>query len=291
MAANNKANVSTVKGHMGGYLFSAPVGTAGAPTKTNFRPSQWLTNGEPPAGWENLGFVPEDGITESPGMESGEDVCDINGDVVDETESKASETLSVAFMENKKHALGTYYGHDNVTDENGVIEVRHNWGNAGEHYQYVFLLIMKSGRFWTKYIPDAKVSSVGEVNINRNNVVQREVTLKYLTDEDGTGCFDWMESTETPAPQLTALSGTNLTLSPSFVAGTRNYTATASAARTTITATAASGNTVSIKDGNGNTYSSGGSVPLVTGTNKITVIVTNTETGAKGIYTITVTKS
>ena len=291
MAANNKANVSTIRGHKGGYVFSAPVGTPGAPTKTNYLPSQWLNNGEPPAGWECLGFVPEDGITESPGLESGEDIRDINGDAVDETEGSASETLVVAFMETKKHTLGTYYGHDNVTDENGTIEVRHTWGNAGEHYQYVFLLIMKNNRFWTKYIPDSKVSSVGDVTLNRSTVAQHEVTLKYLTDEDGTGCYDWMESTETPAPQLTALSGTGITLSPSFAAGTRTYTATSTATSTTITATAGSGKTVAIKDGNGNSYSSGGSVPLGAGKNVLTISVTETASGAKGVYTLTINKS
>ena len=103
---------------------------------------------------------------------------------------------------------------------------------------------------------------------------------------------DFIESTETPAPQLSALSLGTLTLSPTFSATTRAYTASATAASSeTVTATAASGNTVSIKDGNGNTYESGDSVPLVTGTNVITVAVTHTETGAVGTYTVTISNS
>lgn len=290
MAANNKANVSTVRGHKGGYIFSAPVGTAGAPTKTNYKPTDWLTSGNPPAGWECLGFVPEDGLTESPGLDSGEDIRDINFDPVDETETSASETLTVAFMEVKAHTLGTVYGHANVSDANGTIEVKHNWGNIGEHYQYVLMLILKNGRYWTKYIPDAKVSGVADVTLNKSTVAQHEVTLKYLTDDDGTGCYDWIESTETPAPQLSALSLTGGTLSPSFAAGTHAYTASATGTSVTPTATAASGNTVSIKCGE-NTYSSGSSIPIVTGTNKIVVTVTHTDSGAKTDYVITVTKS
>ena len=291
MAANNKANVSTVRGHKGGYLFSAPLGTPGAPTKNSFHPEDWLDNGEPPAGWENLGYIPEDGITESYNIDSGEDINDINLDAVDGTDGKVEETLTVAFMETKKHTLGTKFGHANVTDADGVLEAKHNWGNAGEHYQYVFLLIMKNDRYWTKYIPDAKVSSLADLSMRKTSVAQHEVTLKYLTDEDGTGCYDWYDSTETPAPQLTALSGTGITLSPTFAAGTRTYTATSSAGSTTITATAGTGKTVAVKDGNGNSYSSGGSVPLVTGKNVLTITVTDTSTGAKGIYTLTITKS
>ena len=112
-----------------------------------------------------------------------------------------------------------------------------------------------------------------------------------VIDDNGVGCYDWIESNDTPGPQLTALSGTNITLSPTFNANTRTYTATSTSTSTTITATAASGNTVSIKDGNGNTYSSGGSVPLVAGKNVLTVTVTNTASGAKGFYTLTITKS
>ena len=77
MAGNNKKNVSTTRGVKGGYVFSAPVGTVGAPTKNNFKASDWLTNGEPPAGWECLGFMPEDGFTESVSRDSGESLRDV----------------------------------------------------------------------------------------------------------------------------------------------------------------------------------------------------------------------
>ena len=291
MAANNKKNVSTTRGVKGGYLFSAPIGTAGAPTKTDYKAADWLDSGNPPTGWECLGYIPTDGFTESASRDGGEAIQDINLDNIDEMDGSVTETLTVALMEIKKHTLGTIYGHQNVEDASGTIEVAHNWGQATEHYQYVFLLLLKDDRAWTKYIPDGKVTEVGDLTANKTTVAQREVTITYITDDDGNGCFDWIDSTETPAPALTALSGTNITLSPTFSASARAYTATSSSASTTLTATAASGNTVSIKDGNGNTYSSGGSIPLVTGTNVLTITVTNTDTGAKGSYTLTITKS
>ena len=197
MAANNKANVSTIRGFKGGYCFSAPVGTAGAPTKTNFLPTTWLTNGTPPAGWENLGYIVEDGFNENPNRDSGDAIRDINLEKLDETEGTADEQLTVGFREVKAHTLGTAYGHANVTDEDGVIEVRHNWGNADEHYQYVFLLLMKNNRHWTKYIPDGKVVSVAERTFNKTTPADTEVTISYNDDEAGSGCYDWIESTET----------------------------------------------------------------------------------------------
>ena len=291
MAANNAKNVSTVRAVKGGYCFSAPVGTAGAPTKATRLAADWLTNGNPPAGWECLGYIVEDGFTENPNRESGDAIRDINLDKLDETDSSADESCTVGFREIKSHVLGTYYGHQNVTDADGVISVEHDWSQADEHYQYVFFLMLKDNRAWTKYVPDGRVSESAERTYNKTTVADTQVTISYNADENGKGCYDWIDSTETPAPQLTALSGTNITLSPTFSASTRAYTATSSSASTTITATAASGNTVSIKDGNGNTYSSGGSVPLVAGKNVLTVTVTKTATGAKGVYTITITKS
>lgn len=290
MAANNKANVSTIRGLKGGYLFSAPIGTEGAPTKATF--TSWLTSGNPPTGWKNLGYVTVDGLVESVELGSSEGITDINQDVVDEAES-GSVTESIVFtpMEIKKHTQATIYGSDNVTDESGVLETVHNWTKAGDHFQYVFLFLMKNDRKGCKYIPDGKVAGLGEVSYVKTDVLKREITVNYITDSDGNGCYDWYESTESTAPELTALSGTNLTLSPTFSASTRSYTATTTSTSTTITATAGTGKTVAIKDANGNSYSSGGSVPLIPGKNLLTITVTLTETGATGIYELEITKS
>ena len=285
VAANNKQNVSTTRGVRGGYFLSAPLGTTDVPTKNNF------TTWTPGSDWENQGYIVEDGVTESASSDGGDALRDINLDQVDTAAGTHTETLQVGLMENAYAPLATIFGHANVSDSAGVLETKHRWSEADETRMYVLLLLLKNGRKWVKFIPAAKVSSVDDLTLNATTVAQRGVTLTYLTDDSGTGCYDWMESTETPAPQLTALSGTNLTLSPTFSATVRSYTATASSTTTTLTATAGAGNTVSIKDANGNTYSSGGSIPIVTGTNKITVTVTTTATGAVGVYTITATKS
>ena len=287
MAANNKANVSTTRGVRGGYFLSAPIGTTDVPTKATF--NTWV----PGSDWENQGYVVEDGLTESISTEGGDALRDINLDQVDTTVSTHTETVAVGLMEVAKNPLSTIYGHSNVTDANGTIEVDHNWGQSEEERMYVFLLLLKNGRKWVKFIPRGKVTEVDDLTLNATTVAQRSVTITYLTDESGSGCKDWIESNETPAPQLStfSISGTGTSLTPAFAAGTRAYTSAATGTSVTVTATAASGNTVSIKDGNGNTYSSGDSVPLVSGTNVITITVTHTDSGAQGVYTLTVTKS
>lgn len=284
-ATNNSQNVSTTRGVRGGYFLSAPIGTTDIPTALNYR--TWT----PGSAWENQGYVVEDGLTESVSSDSGDALRDINLDQVDAASGTYTETVAVGLMEQAFAPLATIYGHDNVTDADGTISVDHNWSKADEQRMYVFLLLLKNGRKWVKFIPRGKVSTVDDLTLNATTVAQRGVTITYMTDENGSGCYDYIESNETPAPALTALSGTGITLSPAFAAGTRAYTATSTATSTTLTATAATGNTVSIKDANGNAYASGNAIPLVAGLNELTIVVTKTETGAIGTYKLTVTKS
>lgn len=281
--ANNKANVSTTRGVQGGYLFRAA-------TSVNDKPSSY--NWTPGGNWECLGYISEDGLTESVSADSTTSLRDINLDLVDEVAGTFTETVSFTLMEIAANPLKVIYGSQNVTDQGGNLTVDHNWAKAEETYQYAFLLLLKNDRKWVKYIPEAKVTSRGDFTGNKTTAAQREVTLTYLTDANGSGCKDFYASTETPVPQLSTLtiSATGASLSPTFSAGTYAYTASTSASSMTVTATAASGKTVAIKSG-ANSYSSGGSVPLVSGTNVIVVSVTDNTYGNRTDYTITVTKS
>lgn len=189
MAANNKANVSTTRGVKGGYFYSAPVGTTDVPNATNF--ATWTPGND----WENQGYIVEDGFTESVEGDGGEELRDINLDVVDSTEGSYTETVNVGFMEMSTAPLSTIYGHANVTEDNGVITVDHNWGNAGESRAYVFLLLLKNGRKWVKYIPEGKVTERDDFTGNATTVAQRGVTITYLTDASGSGCKDFIAAT------------------------------------------------------------------------------------------------
>ena len=94
-----------------------------------------------------------------------------------------------------------------------------------------------------------------------------------------------------PDCTLSALAISGVTLSPTFAANKQVYTGSASGSSGTITATAtaaSSAATVAIK-ANGTTVQSGGAVDWNTGTNIVTVDVTND--GVTQRYTVTVTKS
>lgn len=184
---NNQANVSSAKGVKGGYIFSAPAGTS-LPTdiKTQLDPA-----------FKCLGFISEDGYVESIN-EDDDDINDMNGDVMDSTNSKRVESAQLTFAEIKAATLKRQYGDANVTDENGLITVKHN-ADSHDVFAYVLELVLKNGRRWRKVVPKGKSSELDDLTIASSELCQRALTMKYLTDEQGNTCYDYYESTETQA--------------------------------------------------------------------------------------------
>lgn len=186
--ANNKANVSTTRGVQGGYLFrAATTVTTGLPEGPDWTPG---------TGWDCLGYISEDGLTESVSQDSSTSLRDINLDLVDEVVGTFTETVAFTLMEIAANPLKVIYGSENVTESNGAITVDHNWAKTDESYQYAFLLLLKNDRKWVKYIPEAKVTSRGDFTGNKTTAAQREVTLTYITDTNGSGCKDYIESVQ-----------------------------------------------------------------------------------------------
>lgn len=184
---NNQANVSSAKGVKGGYIFSAPEGSK-LPTdiKTKLDPA-----------FKCLGFISEDGYVESVN-EDADDINDMNGDVMDSTNSKRVESAQLTLAEIKAGTLKRQYGEKNVTDANGIISVKHN-ADSHDVFSYVLELVLKNGRRWRKVVPKGKSSELDDLTIASSELCQRALTMKYLTDEQGNTCYDYYESTETQA--------------------------------------------------------------------------------------------
>lgn len=183
--ANTTANVSAAKGVKGGYIFSAPVGTE-LPTDIETDLNE---------AFKVLGFISEDGYVESV-EEDSNDLVDMNGDLMDSSNSGRVESAEVTLAEIKAETLKRQYGAENVTDADGVITVKHNSNSHGS-FSYVLELLLKDGRRWRKVVPVGQSSELGELTIASTELCQRPLTIKYLTDEQGNTCYDYIESTET----------------------------------------------------------------------------------------------
>lgn len=183
--ANTTANVSAAKGVKGGYIFSAPVGTE-LPTDIETDLNE---------AFKVLGFISEDGYVESI-EEDSNDLVDMNGDLMDSSNSGRVESAEVTLAEIKAETLKRQYGAENVTDADGVITVKHNSNSHGS-FSYILELLLKDGRRWRKVVPIGQSSELGELTIASTELCQRPLTIKYLTDEQGNTCYDYIESTET----------------------------------------------------------------------------------------------
>lgn len=184
---NNTGNVSAAKGVAGGYIFSAPVGTT-LPTDCTTKLDE---------AFKCLGFVSEDGYVETIDEDS-DDLVDMNGDVMDTTQSSRVESAQVTLAEIKAATLKRMYGDGNVTDESGLITVRHN-SDSHSTFSYVLELLLKNGRKWRKVVPLGKSSELDDLTISSSELSSRPLTIKYLSYSgyDGDTCRDFIESTET----------------------------------------------------------------------------------------------
>ncbi|MDR3961429.1 MAG: hypothetical protein Q3X14_02665 [Eggerthellaceae bacterium] len=184
---NNQANVSAGKGVKGGYIFSAPVGTT--------LPTDIETELDP--AFKCLGFISEDGYVETV-EEDSNDIVDLNGDLMDSSNSNRVESAQFTLAEIKAETLKRQYGENNVTDEDGIITVHHN-SDSHSVFAYVLELVLKNGRRWRKVIPQGQSSELDDLTVASSELCQRALTMKYLTDEAGNTCYDYIESTETEA--------------------------------------------------------------------------------------------
>ncbi|WP_075844685.1 phage tail tube protein [Collinsella bouchesdurhonensis] len=185
--ANSTDNVSSTKGVRGGYIFVAPVGTA--------LPTDYST--ALASAYKCLGFISEDGYVETVDSDS-EDLVDMNGDLMDSPQTSRVESAQLTLAEIKAMTLKLMYGDENVTDKAGVITVKHN-GNSNGTWVVVLDLLLKNNRKWRKVVPLFQCSELDDLTLAVGELAARALTAKYLTDESGNTCYDYIQSTETNA--------------------------------------------------------------------------------------------
>lgn len=185
--ANSTDNVSSTKGVRGGYIFVAPVGTT--------LPTDYST--ALPTDYKCLGFISEDGYVETVDSDS-EDLVDMNGDLMDSPQTSRVESAQLTLAEIKAMTLKLMYGDENVTDNAGVITVKHN-GNSNGTWVVVLDLLLKNNRKWRKVVPLFQCSELDDLTLAVGELAARALTAKYLTDGDGNTCYDYIQSTETNA--------------------------------------------------------------------------------------------
>ena len=191
---NQTKNVAVAKGVAGGYYYAAPVGST--------LPTDYES--ELDAAFKLLGYISEDGITESTD-EDTTDVNDMNGDMVLSEQATHTKTFGNTMIETKAGVLKEYFGDDCVTDEKGMITVVEKSGMRRNH-SYVYDLALQNGRRERIVVPNGKVTEVGEITYASGEALGYETTTTAFPDESGAKTYRYIQSTETEKAGAESLS-------------------------------------------------------------------------------------
>ena len=176
-ASKNKAsNVTAGKPKITGAIFRAPTGTT-LPTDAKT---------ELDAAFKCLGYVSEDGVTNSNSPES-EQTKAWGGDVVLSTQTEKPDTFQFKLIEAKNiDVLKMIYGDSHVTgDLDTGIKVDVTAEDPGPA-AYVIDMILKDGDLKRIVIPSASISEMDDIVYNDSEPVGYDVTLTATADD--TGC-------------------------------------------------------------------------------------------------------
>jgi hypothetical protein len=201
-STNNANNVSTGKPDVAGAVFRAPLGTT-LPTT----PGTTLDSAFKP-----MGYISEEGLTNSQSRE-GEDIPAWGGDVVDNVQTKKTDTFKMKFIEVlNTEVLKAAYGDENVsgTDLESGITIRSN-SKELDHAAWVIDRIYKGGVKSRTVIPDGKPTAIEDIVYRDNQAVGFDMTIKANPVEafDGDTSREYLKKTSSGESGASGESGTS----------------------------------------------------------------------------------
>ena len=180
---SKKDNVTAAKPKVGGAMYVAPAGTA-LPTDATTALAE---------AFKSLGYISEDGLTNSNSPES-EEIKAWGGDIVLTPITGRPDTYSVKLIESLNvEVLKMAYGDDNVTGtlETGIT-VKAQATDLEEH-PVVVDMILRNGVLKRICIPSAKVSEIGEIVYTDADASGYELTLSCQPDADGNTHYEYIK--------------------------------------------------------------------------------------------------
>lgn len=189
-------NVSYGKPKIGGAIYSAP---AFAKTPTD----AVLPLGE---NWQELGYVSEDGVTNTNSPES-ENIKAWGGDTVLVSQTEKEDTFTFTLIEILNiNVLKEIYGSENVT---GTLDKGIKITANAKPYQSHKLVIemVLNDALKRIVIPNAVVSEVGEIEYKDDSAVGYETTIQALPDEQGNTHYEYLKKVSEEASESAPASG------------------------------------------------------------------------------------
>lgn len=181
---NNASNVSAAQPNITGAIYYAPTTTT-LPTTAD----EALA-----AGFTCLGYISEDGITNSNSRESDEFKA-WGGVTVLSSQTSYTDTFNFKLLEVLNvDVLKTVFGADNVTGtlETGIT-VNANSKELGS-FSWVIDMIMRDDTLNRMVIPQGKVSEVGDTTYSSSDLVAYDVTVTAFPDTSGNTHYEYKKA-------------------------------------------------------------------------------------------------
>lgn len=175
-------NVTTAKPKVGGAIYTAPTGTE--------LPTDAIT--ELPAVFKSMGYISEDGLTNS-NSPSSENIKAWGGDIVGTTQKEKPDTFKYKLIEAINiEVLKHIYGKDNVSgDVDTGITIKAN-NNQQEESIIVVEMILKNNILKRIVVPKCFVTGVGDVQYADGSPVAYETTITALPDSNGNTHYEYI---------------------------------------------------------------------------------------------------
>ena len=172
MAAGTKANVTTGKRGVNGGIYWAPAGTTLPTDATTSLASAFKT----------VGFVGEDGVTNSKSRETME-IKEWGGETVMSEVTSQSETYkwkSIEYL--NTDTLKAVYGEANVAVSSGAVTILVKAGTYGKGVWCIDTAV-NGGRLQRIVIPNGVITEIGDIVYVGNDATAFDITLACDYDE------------------------------------------------------------------------------------------------------------